>query len=69
MQVVYQQEESGSKRIVNSFVLARDAAGATVRKTDIVLSDEDLLRGFQRCFDDRDRLAIDKATNDIAVTA
>jgi hypothetical protein len=75
MQVVYQQEENGSKRIVNSFVIARDAAGTIVRKTDIVLdrweivSDEDLLRGFQRCFDHRDTLAIDKATNDIAVTA
>lgn len=75
MQVVYQQEENGVKRIVNSFLIARDIAGTIVRKTDIVLdrweivSGEDLLRGFQKCFDDRDRLAIDKATNDIAVTA
>ena len=75
MQVVYQQEENGVNRIVNSFVIARDAVGTIVRKTDIVLerweivSDEDMLRGFQKCFDDRDKLAIEQAANAAAVTA
>jgi hypothetical protein len=75
MQVIYRQEENGAKRIVNSIVIARDAAGTIVRKTDIVfdrweiIKDPDDLRGFQKCFDDRDRLTIEKAENDTAVTA
>ncbi len=58
-QVIYSQQG----RILNSFVIARDAAGTIVRKTDIVLDrweivkDPDDLRGFQKCFDDRDKLA------------
>ena len=75
MQVIYQQEENGVKRIVNFFVIGRDAVGTIVRKTDIVLdrweiiNDPDDLRSFQKCFDDRDRLAIEKAENEAAVTA
>ncbi|MFY9803423.1 MAG: hypothetical protein WAK78_11280 [Candidatus Acidiferrales bacterium] len=59
MQVIYSQDG----RIVNHFLIARDAAGTIVRKTDIVLdrweiiTDADDLRDFQKCFDDRDRLA------------
>jgi hypothetical protein len=73
MQVIYQQEENGAKRIVGSFVIARDAVGTIVRKTDIVLdrweiiNDADDLCCFQKCFDDRDRLTIERAENDKAV--
>jgi hypothetical protein len=69
MQVIYQREELGVRQTVNSFVIARDVAGNIVRKTDIVLdrweiiSDPDDLRDFQKCFDDRDRLAIEKTNN------
>jgi hypothetical protein len=76
MQVIYQQEENGAKRIISSFVIARDAAGTIVRKTDLVvldrweiINDADDLRGFQKCFDDRDRLATETAENDTAVIA
>lgn len=62
MQVIYSQ----GGRALNSFVTARDAAGTIVRKTDIVLdrweivNDPGDLRGFQKCFDDRDRLALEQ---------
>jgi hypothetical protein len=62
MQVIYSQEG----RAINSFVIARDGVGTIVRKTDIVLdrweivNDADDLRGFQKCFDDRDRLALEQ---------
>lgn len=62
MQVIYSQED----RILNHFLIARDAVGTIVRKTDIVLDrweiikDADDLRGFQKCFDDRDRLALEQ---------
>jgi hypothetical protein len=62
MQVIYSQ----GGRIVNSFVIGRDAAGTIVLKTDILLdrweiiNDADDLRGFQQCFDDRDRLALEQ---------
>jgi hypothetical protein len=58
MHVIYSQ----GGRAINSFVIARDAVGTIVRRTDIILdyweitSDADDLRGFQKCFDDRDRL-------------
>ena len=64
MQVIYSEQS----HILNSFVIARDLAGTIVRKTDIVLdrweiiNDPDDLRGFQKCFDDRDRLAIERAS-------
>jgi|SRR5579864_1600156 len=61
MQVIYSQQG----RALNSFVIARDGVGTIVRKTDIVLdrweivNDADDLHGFQKCFDDRDKLAMD----------
>ena len=67
MQVVYHQEDGGHMRIANSFVIARDASGNLIRKTDILLdrwevvSDEEMLRGFQKCFDNRDRMMADRA--------
>jgi hypothetical protein len=65
MHVVYR--ENG--QIINSFVIARDGGGNIIRKTDLVLerweavSDEEDLRGFRHCFDERDRLAAEKAAN------
>ena len=62
MQVIYSQEG----RILNHFVIARDAAGTIVRKTDVflerweIITDADDLRGFQKCFDERDRLAVEQ---------
>jgi hypothetical protein len=62
MQVVYSQKG----RILNHFLIARDAAGTIVRKTDIVLerweiiTDANDLRDFQKCFDDRDRLKLEQ---------
>ena len=64
MQVIYSQ----AGRTINHFVIARDLAGAIVRKTDLVLDrweiieDADNLRRFQECFDDRDGLALDRAS-------
>jgi hypothetical protein len=61
MQVIYSQEG----RVLNSFTIARDAVGTIVRKTDIVLdrweivNDADDLRGFRKCFGDRDKLALE----------
>jgi hypothetical protein len=54
-------------RIDNSFVIARDAGGKMLRKTDIILdrweviNDEETSRGLRHCFDERDRLAVAKA--------
>jgi hypothetical protein len=62
MQVIYSQEG----RILNHFLIARDTAGTIARKTDIVLerweiiTDAGDLRDFQKCFDDRDRLALEQ---------
>jgi len=53
----------------NSFMIARDAAGTIIRKTDIMLdrwevvTDEGDLRDFQNCFEERDRLAAETAAN------
>ena len=65
MHVVYRRDG----QIINSFVIARDASGKIIRKTDLVLDrwevvgDDETLRGFQNCFDERDRLAAEKAAN------
>jgi hypothetical protein len=65
MHVVYSQDG----RVINSFLIARDAGGNIIRKTDLVLerwevvSDEEDLRGFRHCFEERDRLAAEKAAN------
>ena len=61
MRVIYSQ----GGRVLNSFIIARDAAGTIVRKTDIVLdrweiiNNPDDLRDFRKCFDDRDKLAVE----------
>lgn len=52
-----------------SFVIARDGSGKIIRKTDVLLerwevvSDEDFLGECRNCFDERDRLAAEKAMN------
>jgi len=71
MQVVFKREDGGNMRIANSAMIARDASGKIIRKTDILLdrwevvNDEELLREFERCFDERDRLAAEKAVKGI----
>jgi hypothetical protein len=65
MRVVCRREDGEQ----NSFVIARDAGGNIIRKTDIMLerwevvSDENDLREYQHCFDERDRLTAEKAAN------
>ncbi|SRR5229473_4758078 len=65
MRVVYRREDGEQ----NSFVIARDAGEKIIRKTDLILdrwevvSDEEALRQCQHCFDERDRLAAEKAVN------
>lgn len=50
----------------NSFVIARDTTGRIIRKTDLILdrweivTDEESLRDFRHCFDERDRLLTEK---------
>jgi hypothetical protein len=62
MQVVYSQ----GGRAINSFVIARDTAGTIVRMIDSfpeqweITNNADDLRGFQKCFDDRDKLAVER---------
>jgi hypothetical protein len=71
MQVIYKREDAGAMRTMNSFVIARDASGKILRKTDIILDrwevivDEETLQGFRQCFDERDRLAADKLAADV----
>ena len=63
MQVLYRREDDGQMRLANSFAIARDGSGKIIRKIDSfpeqweVVNDEEMLRGFQHCFDERDRLA------------
>jgi hypothetical protein len=58
--------KDGSDRAENSFVISRDSDGNIRRKTDIlfdrweVVTDEDDLLGFRRCFEERDK-AVAKA--------
>lgn len=67
MQVIYSREDGGVIRIANSFTIARDASGAIMRKTESlperweVVKDPDVYRGFEACFDERDKLAAKKA--------
>jgi hypothetical protein len=67
MQVIYSREDGGVIRIANSFTIARDASGAIMRKTESlperweVVKDPDEYRGFEACFDARDKLAAKKA--------
>lgn len=54
--------KNGSGRIENSFVISRDAEGTIRRKTDVlfdwweVVNDENDVRGFRHCFDERNKL-------------
>jgi hypothetical protein len=65
MQVLARRED-GER---NSFMIARDAGGKIIRKTDIMLdrcevvTDEEDVRHFRHCFDERDRLAAEAAAN------
>jgi hypothetical protein len=69
MQVVHKREDGGHMRIAGSFLIARDASGKIIRKTDIMLdrwevvNDEEMLRVCRQAFDDRDRLAAERAAN------
>ena len=71
MQVIYKREDAGAMRTMNSFVIARDASGKILRKTDLILDhwevtvDEETLRDFRHCFDERDRLAAEKLAADV----
>jgi hypothetical protein len=50
-------------------MIARDAGGKIIRKTDIMLdrwevvTDEEDLQDFRHCFEERDRLAAEAAAN------
>jgi hypothetical protein len=65
MQVRYRSDDGDR----NSFVIARDAGGKILRRTDLsleqweVVNNADDLREFRRCFDDRDKLAAEAAAN------
>jgi hypothetical protein len=66
MQVVYLHEENGAERIVGSFVIARHPDGAILRNIDLnkweKITDEEDLRRCQKCFDDRNKAAAEKAS-------
>jgi hypothetical protein len=74
MQVVYQTEDpsTGEKRIGNSFVIARTQEGFVLRKVDLVLdqweriTDEEDLRYFLSCFNNRDKLLAEEAAKKAA---
>lgn len=65
MQVLFSRSD-GER---SSFMIARDAGGKIIRKTDIMLdrwevvTDEVDVRDFRHCFDERDRLAAEAAAN------
>jgi hypothetical protein len=65
MRVLYRREDGEQ----NSFLVARDASGNIIRKTDLILerwevvNEEDFLRECRNCYDERDRLAAEKAAN------
>jgi hypothetical protein len=65
MQVLFSRSD-GER---NSFMIARNAGGEIIRKIDIMLdrwevvTDEEELRDFRHCFDERDRLAAETAAN------
>ncbi len=64
MQVVYQHEENGAKQILGSFAIARHPDGTILRNIDLnkweKITDEEDLKGYQKCFDDRDKAAAEK---------
>jgi hypothetical protein len=53
----------------NSFMIARDASGTIIRKTDVLLerwevvTNTEDLRDFRHCFDERDRLAAEAVSD------
>jgi hypothetical protein len=61
LDVVYLHEENGSKQLVGSHVIARHPDGTILRKIDFnkweKITDDEHLRGYQKCFDDRDKAA------------
>lgn len=63
MRVLYRREDGEQ----NSFLIARDTSGNIIRKTDLILerwevvNEEDFLRECRNCYDERDRLAAEKA--------
>ena len=66
MQVVYLHEENGAERIVGSFVIARHPDGTILRNIDLdkweKITDDEDLKKCQKCFDDRDKAAAEKAS-------
>jgi hypothetical protein len=66
MHVVYQHEANGARQIVGSFVIARHPDGTILRNLDLnkweKITNEEDLKGYQKCFDDRDKAAAEKAS-------
>src|SRR5882762_7370260 len=66
MQVVYLHEESGAEQIVGSVVIARHPDGTILRNIDLnkweKITDEEDLKKRQKCFDDRDKAAAERAS-------
>jgi hypothetical protein len=68
MQVILHTEDAaGTKRIGQSFVIARDANESILRRTDVLLdqweiiTDEDDLRYFRSHFDRRDKSRVEES--------
>lgn len=63
MQAIYQSQDGNTKRIINSFIIARAPDGTIRRKTDVlldtweVITDEKDLQTLRSVFDNRDTLA------------
>jgi hypothetical protein len=61
LNVVYLHEENGAKQLVGSLFIARHPDGTILRKIDFnkgeKIKDDEHLRGYQKCFDDRDKAA------------
>lgn len=66
MQVVYLHEENGAEQIVGSFAIARHPDGTILRNIDLnkweKITDDEDLRGYQKCFDDRNKAAAEKTS-------
>lgn len=64
LNVVYLQEENGTKQLLGSHVIARHPDGRIIRKIDFnkweTITDEEDLRRCQKCFDGRDKAAAEK---------
>jgi hypothetical protein len=59
-------EANGAKQIVGPFAIARHPDGTILRNIDLnkweKITDEEGLKGYQKCFDDRDKAAEEKAS-------